>query len=119
LVTGSDKYMPTGIPALTLVKCSKFFVPTTTFVTMGTDNCPPNWTLLYKGFSFGDYYNHTGGGTKTLCLNSEQFDSGNKLISGNNYSYIYGTMLSEGPVIQLGDTHDIKRFVKCGVCAKN
>ncbi|MDD2871270.1 MAG: hypothetical protein PHS49_04730 [Candidatus Gracilibacteria bacterium] len=115
LTTGDASYMPPGIAGDKNIMCSKVYVNSTTFETYGTDICPTNWTVLYKGYSMGNYYTHTLSNDNPICVDGYNFET-NVSYAGVNGSYMVGTR-----VWGSSDTTNFPtgKFVKCAVCYKN
>ncbi|MDP2090658.1 MAG: hypothetical protein Q8K30_03590 [Candidatus Gracilibacteria bacterium] len=114
LTTGDASYMPPGIAGDKNIMCSKVYVNSTTFETYGTDICPTNWTVLYKGYSMGNYYTHSLSNDNPICVDGYNFET-NVSYAGVNGSYMVGSR-----VWGSSDTgsYPTGKFVKCAVCYK-
>jgi hypothetical protein len=85
----------------------------TTVVKWGTAVCPSGSTLLYSGWGFGGYYNHTGGGASALCVKGQ--DPGPVSSTGTSYNDLVYPMSTGGAGRMPPGIPGLKNL-RCAVC---
>lgn len=111
LQTGSTTLPPGIVPQREIV-AAVCEAPHLTTTIWGTHTAPSGWTVLYRGYAMGAYYNHEGP-VGPLCIDTDAFDASHS--GGSNAALLYPSQL-ETPALGSGDLG--QRFVKCAVIMK-
>jgi len=86
------------------------------FIRWGRTTCPMNTELIYDGLVAGGHYQHSGGGSNTLCLSKNptwlNYDDGSQ-----NGNLLYGTEYQTNPSFGLEVFNSLYDFdAPCAVC---